>query len=508
MTVANETVETVSKRVEANRRNSQKSTGPMTQEGKTKVRLNAIKHGLTASLPVLPGEDPELLKSRTAAWTIELQPRNELEIYIVNRLVIASCQLDRCDRALSAKLTELIKFGPFDRDEAEADAVADLTRLLFWDPRGPYNLYPHFRGFRHKPRVSGSEDLADPVMPEKIVNRLASTYTGCRWLLNVWSDLRHLLEQDLNWQAPDRFRAIRLLGRQPMDLVCDERVLMIYLACDAMEPQAPTSIDDMLTEATDDEIKRIKERVRARGGDRKKPGSREAAKAVLLALIEQAVAPLAERMAVHQAHRDVLTAMQQDLLLFDDSPVGELMRRYRLAAGREFNRLLATYYKVRREADALVDHVSDPDPIGPELESRLQAAVGIEIPAEAGTPTIQPLDLALQAAVGIEIPAEAGTPTIQPLEAPLPAEDAIEPGDETKPNPEVDRGDETKPDPEIARGDETKPRPASANPPARAAGVASMMEYLAAALARIDPSRPIPPLVREAMEAETGRSLT
>ena len=48
-----------SKRIEANRRNAQKSTGPRTTEGKDRVRLNALKHGLTASTAVLPGEDAE-----------------------------------------------------------------------------------------------------------------------------------------------------------------------------------------------------------------------------------------------------------------------------------------------------------------------------------------------------------------------------------------------------------------------------------------------------------------
>ncbi len=288
----------------------------------------------------------------------------------MDRLVVASTQLDRCDRAITARQAEIVNFGLYDFEEAEANEVADLTRLLLWDPRGPYNLYPHFRGFRYKPRISGSEEVSDPVNPEKIVNQLASTYTGCRWLLDRWAELRQILEEGLNWQPPDRFRAIRFLGRQPMELLTDERVMMIYLACDAMEPGAPTSLHDMLTETTDDELNLIKEGVRKRGGDRKKPASPEAGKAMLLALIDKATAPLAEKMAAHRAHREFLKAAALDFFAFDDSQNGELMRRYRLAKCWEFNRLLSIYFKVQREV-AAADGEWDPCPIGQELESPL-----------------------------------------------------------------------------------------------------------------------------------------
>ena len=37
---------TSQRKIEANRRNAQKSTGPKTEEGKNKVRFNALQHGL------------------------------------------------------------------------------------------------------------------------------------------------------------------------------------------------------------------------------------------------------------------------------------------------------------------------------------------------------------------------------------------------------------------------------------------------------------------------------
>ena len=46
---------TSDRKAEANRQNALKSTGPKTLEGKTAVRLNAVKHGLLAEEILLPG---------------------------------------------------------------------------------------------------------------------------------------------------------------------------------------------------------------------------------------------------------------------------------------------------------------------------------------------------------------------------------------------------------------------------------------------------------------------
>ena len=46
-------------KVEANRRNARKSTGPRTLVGKARSSKNAVRHGLLSRDVLLPDEDPE-----------------------------------------------------------------------------------------------------------------------------------------------------------------------------------------------------------------------------------------------------------------------------------------------------------------------------------------------------------------------------------------------------------------------------------------------------------------
>ena len=53
---------------QSNRQNSQKSSGPRIQEGEERSRCNALEHGATSRLLVLPGEQAEELEQQRDAW--------------------------------------------------------------------------------------------------------------------------------------------------------------------------------------------------------------------------------------------------------------------------------------------------------------------------------------------------------------------------------------------------------------------------------------------------------
>ena len=86
--------------IEANRRNSLKSTGPKSDNGKASSRANALKHGLHAFtlMPVLPQEDPERVDQRTREWMDSVQPQNALERDLTAQGASLTMDIERAHR--------------------------------------------------------------------------------------------------------------------------------------------------------------------------------------------------------------------------------------------------------------------------------------------------------------------------------------------------------------------------------------------------------------------------
>ena len=66
--------------VAANVANAQHSTGPRTEEGKQTSSRNALKHGLTASTVLIPGEDPAAYAAFKNDLTADWKPEGAREI--------------------------------------------------------------------------------------------------------------------------------------------------------------------------------------------------------------------------------------------------------------------------------------------------------------------------------------------------------------------------------------------------------------------------------------------
>src|SRR5271163_2464885 len=94
-------------RTEINRANSQHSTGPKTLEGKQKSSLNALRHGLTGQIVVMPTEDLEAYQLHLKSFTDEYHPVGATEAHLVQALADTSWRLNR----VAALETNLLLLG-------------------------------------------------------------------------------------------------------------------------------------------------------------------------------------------------------------------------------------------------------------------------------------------------------------------------------------------------------------------------------------------------------------
>jgi hypothetical protein len=73
--------------INANRLNAQKSTGPITPEGKARSALNALKSGIDAWSHIIPGEDPAELEALTEQFLCHYRPADPVQLSLVDTLV-------------------------------------------------------------------------------------------------------------------------------------------------------------------------------------------------------------------------------------------------------------------------------------------------------------------------------------------------------------------------------------------------------------------------------------
>jgi hypothetical protein len=93
-------------RLEANRRNALRSTGPRTEDGKQRSRANAVRHGLTAETVVGSLEDAEDYKAFEAAIISDYDAETAVARELVLRLASLLWRLRRAN-AIEADLFEI-----------------------------------------------------------------------------------------------------------------------------------------------------------------------------------------------------------------------------------------------------------------------------------------------------------------------------------------------------------------------------------------------------------------
>ncbi|MDG3008109.1 hypothetical protein [Paludisphaera mucosa] len=322
--------------IQANRANAKKSTGPRTDAGKARSRLNALKHGFRARRvdPVLPQEDAGELQARIQEWLDDYKPTNAVERDLVVRGAKIAWSLDRAERHETALLSRRVRQALLHSRARGTAKACGLGRKLLY-----------LTGKRLLP--GSGPDWADD--PAAFVAALEETPEGARWLLDRWVEVRCLIISDELWTYQDQFKFVRLLGKQPFDAIDDAELNEIFLAWEVIEEgwgvrfwkkvQETTPYEDPAFSAW-----RLWRELVTR------PADADAAVALLRGVAQREIDRL-EALIVDLdvvEGEDATEAAEQASFSAGDG--SERLRRYQAVRGRELIKTIETLSKLRKES--------------------------------------------------------------------------------------------------------------------------------------------------------------
>src|SRR5580704_12161005 len=118
------------------------STGPRTIEGKKRSSINALRHGLTGRVVVLPSEDMNAYQSFCKDLIADLAPETQLERQYAQTFCDTQWRLNRA-RAIEDSMLSLGHFeaaGEIDVDHPQVHAALTAARVFREDSKSFVNL--------------------------------------------------------------------------------------------------------------------------------------------------------------------------------------------------------------------------------------------------------------------------------------------------------------------------------------------------------------------------------
>jgi hypothetical protein len=159
-------------RIEINRANAQHSTGPKTPEGKKQSSLNALRHGLTGQIVVMPTEDLHAYQLHLESFTDEYHPEGATESNLVQALADTSWRLNR----VAALETNLLT-----QDQDPLSIVAALAKLSLHSQRLSRQFertVAQLRELQKARRMKEDSDLDDFLDIQDMYESKGETYDG------------------------------------------------------------------------------------------------------------------------------------------------------------------------------------------------------------------------------------------------------------------------------------------------------------------------------------------
>jgi hypothetical protein len=330
----------------ASRSNGACSRGPVTEAGKARSRFGAVRDGLRSKTVVLPGENDQEYQSLLEELIHDLQPRDASEHGLVHNIAVADWFQLRAMRVQHHRLTSCTLAAAA---RIDAEVAATLDRL-FSDSGRPNATYCSSTVACGGTRTSSSENVDDSQKPPALVQRLESTAKGCQALIEQWREIADRVEKNLEIQPHDRLKMIRMLSKQPVDVLVDQRVWLIYVSTFGHYPNGRSEpFEDLKSDFETVELDKFLPRVRSRWGLLLDSSDTARCRDTLLDLVARNVERLEAKREAHLAHLDEQAASTAAQLAFVESPEGGRLTRYEQAAQRRTQRCRDVFWKHRRE---------------------------------------------------------------------------------------------------------------------------------------------------------------
>ncbi len=332
------------KQVSANQLNSIKSTGPKSAAGRHRASLNARKHGLRSRRKAALAASGYAQEERRRKWLAQYDAQTDYDEFMISSSASLACDVERSRRVCAADVEIMSE----DADADDAERADELGDLLFFDPAGPTALYGIDPIPPDTSAPSRNRKATDPNKPSRIVRRLEKTSAGCEFLLREWKRLRSLAETGF-WLAPDRFRAARMLGRQPVDALEHREVAMIFVASRGIVRLGKNEFDDLRGDMDEHALDLFMLRVKARFSDLFHDSTVAECRKVLIDLADEHITRLNSKCARHLKKATANAARTIDKMGDDQSPKGASATQLELKCMNTIKRLMAPYQKERKD---------------------------------------------------------------------------------------------------------------------------------------------------------------
>ncbi len=283
-------------------------------------------------------------EERRRKWLAQYDAQTDYDEFMISSSASLACDVERSRRVCAADVE--IKSEAAEADDTErADELGDL---LFLHPAGPTALYGIDPVPPDTSAPSRNRKASDPNKPSRIVRRLEKTSAGCEFLLREWKRLRALAETGF-WLAPDRFRAARMLGRQPVDALEHREVAMIFVASRGIIRLGKSEFDDLRGDMNEHALDLFMLRVKARFSDLFHESTAAEYRKMLIDLADEHITRLTSKCARHIKKATANAARTIDKLGEDQSSKGASATQLELKCMNTIKRLMAPYQKERED---------------------------------------------------------------------------------------------------------------------------------------------------------------